>query len=240
MLFPVLVICWVVAGATWRRALSQAAIAAIAVTVVVTPWLVRNTVVMHSTVFSTGIGDALCDSRHPDTTGQYEIAAEYCLDPYEEIPSRAERWSGTARTPRPALKFVLHHPVDEARLWFWRGYFSYRDDHDPLEVITFDKGHLLHDSRLVGALESAADAYYFVVLGLALLALPAFLRRTLPYRAQRLCLLLAGVTAALVPFILFGDPRYKIPVYPFFAIGAAVSLSRLWTASFPRPRDAQD
>jgi 4-amino-4-deoxy-L-arabinose transferase-like glycosyltransferase len=240
MLLPILVVCWAVAGATWRRALVQAAIAAIAVTVVVAPWLARNTVVMHSTVFSTGIGDALCDSRHPDASGQYEIAAKYCLDQYEGIPLPRREVVRNRENTKTAVRFVLHHPFEEARLWFWRGYFGYRDDHDTLEVIALDRGHLLHDSRLVGVLESLSDAYYFVVLALALLALPAFMTRRTPNRAQRLCLLLAGVQAALVPFLLFGDPRYKVPVFPFFAIGAAVSLSRLWAGSIPRRRDAQD
>src|SRR4029079_12025498 len=119
---------------------------------------------------------------------------------------------------KTAVRFVLHHPLEEARLWFWRGYFGYRDDHDTLEVIALDRGHPLHGSRLVGVLESVSDAYYYAVLALALLALPVFLRRTLPARALRLCLFLAGAQAALIPFLLFGDPRYKVPVYPFFAI----------------------
>jgi 4-amino-4-deoxy-L-arabinose transferase-like glycosyltransferase len=240
MLLPILVVCWVVAGATWRRAFVQAAIAAIAVMVVVAPWLARNTVVMHSTVFSTGIGDALCDSRHPDASGQYEIAAKYCLDPYEGIPLPRREVVRNRENTKTAVKFVLHHPLDEARLWFWRGYFGYRDDHDTLEGIALDRGHPLHGSRLVGVFETVSDAYYYVVLALALLALPAFVRRSAPERAQRLCLLLAGVQAALVPFLLFGDPRYKVPAFPFFAIGAAVSLSFLWAGSTPRRRDAQD
>jgi 4-amino-4-deoxy-L-arabinose transferase-like glycosyltransferase len=240
MLLPVLVVCWVVAGGTWRRALVQAAIAAAVLAVVVAPWLARNTIVMHSTVFSTGIGDALCDSRHPDASGQYEIAAKYCLDPYEGIPLPRREVVRNRENTKTAVRFVLHHPLEEARLWFWRGYFGYRDDHDTFEGIALDRGHPLHGSRLVGVFESVSDAYYFVVLALAWLALRAFLRRKTPGRAQRLCLLLAGAQAALVPFLLFGDPRYKIPVFPFFAIGAAVSLSRLWAGSTPRRRDAQD
>ncbi len=240
LILPVLVICWVVAGAPWRRALIQIAIATLTVAVVVAPWLIRNTVVMHTTVFSTGIGDALCDSRHPGATGQYEIAAPYCLDPYADIPKPRQEVVRNRENTKTAIEFVLHHPVDEARLWFWRGYYGYRDDHDALQVIPFDRGHPLYNNRFVDVLESVADAYYYIALGLALLALPVFLRRREPHRALRLCLLLAGAQAALVPFLLFGDPRYKLPVLPFIAIGAAVSLSRLSYASVPGRRDTED
>ena len=240
MLLPILVVCWIVAGATWRRALAQAALAAIVVSVVVAPSLVRNSLVMHSAVFSTGIGDALCDSRHPGASGHFEIAAKYCLDPYAGVPPAKQEVVKNRENTKTAIRFVLHHPLDEARLWFWRGYYSFRDDHETFEAFAQDRGNPLHGSRLVGVIESVSDAYYYFVLGLALLALPVFLSRRMPDRAPRLLLLLAGVQAALVPFLLFGDPRYKIPVVPFFAIGAAVSLSRLCAGSIPRRRDAQD
>jgi 4-amino-4-deoxy-L-arabinose transferase-like glycosyltransferase len=240
MFLPVLAVCWVVAGVPWRRAIAHTAVAVFTIAVVISPWLVRNTVVMHSTVFSTGIGDALCNSRHPGASGHFEVAAKYCLDPYDRIPLPRQEVVKNRENTKKAVRFVLHHPIDEARLWFWRGYYSYRDDHDALGTIAVDRGHPLYGSRLVGVLESSSDAYYYVVLALALLALPAFWRSSTPDRAQRLCLLFAGVQAALVPFLLFGDPRYKNPVYPFLAIGAAVSLIRLWNGSVPRRRDAQN
>jgi hypothetical protein len=240
LILPVLVFCWMFAGATWRRALAQAAVAALCVGVVVSPWLIRNTIVMHTTVFSTGIGDALCTGHHPHASGQFEEAAKYCLEPYKGISLPELEVVRNRENTKEAALFVLHHPLEEARQWFWRGYFGFRDDHETLDVIPLDRGHPLHDSRLAGVLVSVADAYYYVAVGLALLALPVFLRRRGPDRALRLCLLLAGVQAALVPFLLFGDPRYKVPVLPFIAIGAAVTLSRLWGASSPRPRDAQD
>lgn len=239
MFLPVLALCWVLDGVPWRRALAHIAVVTVIVAVVVSPWLVRNTVVMHATVFSTGIGDAMCSGRHFGATGEYEIAAKYCLDPYDRIPLPRREVVRNRENTNAAIRFVVHHPLEEARLWFWRGYFGYRDDHDALQGIALDRGHLLHDSRIVDVLESVSDAYYHVMLVLALLALPLFLRRDGPHRAWRLCLLLAGVQGALVPFLLYGDPRYKIPALPFIAIGAAVLLSRVTIGRSPRLRDAE-
>jgi 4-amino-4-deoxy-L-arabinose transferase-like glycosyltransferase len=229
MLLPVLLISWVVAGATWRRAVAQVALATLIVGVVVTPWLVRNTVVMHATVFSTGIGDALCNGRHPGATGRFESTKKYCTDPDRErgLSVTELEVARNRENTNKAIRFVFDHPLDEVSLWFRRGYYAYRDDHEALSPGRSDRGYPLYGSRVLDVLEAGADAYYGIAAVLALFSLPVFLRRRGPNRAQRLCLLLAGAQAAIVPFLLFGDPRYKLPALPFVAVGAAVTLSAI-------------
>src|SRR5204862_74714 len=60
-----------------------------------------------------------------------------------------------------------------------------------------------------------------VVVALGLLGLPALLRRRHP---KRLLVAVVMVGLGALPFILFGDPRYHLPVLPFLAISAAAAL----------------
>ena len=46
-----------------------------------------------------------------------------------------------------AIHFVLDHPLDEAGLWFRRGYYAYRDDHEALSQARSDREHPLYGSR---------------------------------------------------------------------------------------------
>ncbi len=221
LVLPGLFLVWLLTGTRWRRALAWTAWATLAVVVVVTPWLVRNMVVMKAPVFSTGIGDALCDSRHAGAGGAFEVAAKYCLEGYSHLPYDKQEVQRNQDNTRKALRFVVEHPGDEARLMFWRGYFAYRDDHDALVVIDADRTHPLRESDFRPVLTTLADTYYVVVAALGLLGLPAFLRRRHPGRLF-VAVVMAGMGA--LPFILFGDPRYHVPVLPFLVIAAAAAL----------------
>ena len=222
LVVPVLGFVWLLAGVGWRRTMVQLAWATLAIVVVVSPWLARNVVVMKSPVFSTGIGDALCDSRHEGAQGYFEIAEEYCLDGYEHLPLDKQEVERNRDNTRKAFEFVLEHPADEARLMFWRGYYAYRSDYETLITIDADRSHPLRGSRFVPVLQSLADAYYVAVGALALMSLRAFLTRRDPRRAF---VVLVGMGMAATPFLLFGDPRYHVPVLPFLAIGAASTMS---------------
>jgi 4-amino-4-deoxy-L-arabinose transferase-like glycosyltransferase len=221
LVLPGLFLVWLSSGSSWRSALARVAWATLAVAVVVSPWLVRNVVVMKSPVFSTGIGDALCDSRHEGAGGTFEVAAEYCLEGYAHLPYDEQEVQRNQDNTRKALRFVLEHPADEARLLFWRGYYAYRDDHDALVVIDADPTHPLRESDFRPVLATWADIYYVVVVALGLLGLPAMVRRRHPKRLF-VAMVMAGMAA--LPFILFGDPRYHVPVLPFLVIAAAGAL----------------
>lgn len=225
---PAIAVVWFLSGTGWRRAVSQSAWAMLAVTAVVSPWLVRNIVVMKSPVFSTGIGDALCDSRHEGASGHFEVASKYCLQGYDRLPLDKREVKRNQDNTRKALEFVVEHPVDESRLMFWRGYFAYRDDHDALVVIDGDRTHPLHASDFRPVLDTVADAYYAAVTVLALLGIPAFFHRRHP---RRVFVALVATGLATLPLMLFGDPRYHVPVLPFLAIAAAAALGTRWQPS---------
>ena len=236
LVLPGLVLVWLLSGTRWRPALARAAWAALAVVVVVSPWVARNIVVMKAPVFSTGIGDALCDSRHEGATGAFEVAAKYCLVGYAHLPYDEQEVQRNQDNTRKALRFVVEHPVDEARLMFWRGYYAYRDDHDALVVIDADPAHPLRESDFRPVLSTLADAYYVAVVALGLLGLPALLRRRHP---KRLFVAVVLLGTATLPFILFGDPRYHVPVLPFLVIAAAAALGARRGAGSRARRHAQ-
>ena len=61
--------------------------------------------------------------------------------------------------------------------------------------------------------------YYYVVLALALPAVVRFGRDP-----KRLFVLLVAGSLAIVPLYLYGLARFHIPLLPFLAIGAAVTI----------------
>jgi hypothetical protein len=230
VVLPALALAWIFDGLGWRRTVVQVAWASFAVAVVVSPWLVRNAIVMKSPVFSTGIGDALCDSRHEGAKGYFEVAEQYCLAGYEHLPLDEQEVQRNRDNTRKAFEFVIEHPTDEARLMFWRGYYAYRSDHETLSTIDADRSHPLRGSKFVPVLQTLADGYYVAVGVLALLGVRAFLCRRAP---KRLFFVLVGLGLAGTPFLLFGDPRYHVPALPFLAIGAAATLRALTPAAAP-------
>ena len=153
------------------------------------------------------------------------MAAKYCLEGYAQLPYDKQEVQRNRDNTRKALRFVVEHPGDEARLWFWRGYFGYRDDHDALAVIGADPTHPLRELDFRPVLETTADVYYAVVVALGLLGLPMLLRRRLHPKRLLVAVVMAGMGA--LPFILFGDPRYHVPVLPFLAISAAAAAGKL-------------
>jgi 4-amino-4-deoxy-L-arabinose transferase-like glycosyltransferase len=237
IVLPALALAWALDGLSWRRTVAQLAWTSLAVAIVISPWLVRNAIVMKSPVFSTGIGDALCDSRHEGAKGYFEIAEQYCLAGYEHLPLDEQEVKRNRENTRKAFEFVIHHPADEARLMFWRGYYAYRDDHEMLLTIDADPTHPLRGSKFVPVLETLSDFYYVTVVALALLGLPLFLRGR---ETKRVFLVLVGMGMAATPFLLFGDPRYHVPVLPFLAIGAAATLARLVPSSDAGPHRVTD
>ena len=64
--------------------------------------------------------------------------------------------------------------------------------------------------------------YYYVVFALALPAVVRFGRDP-----RRLFVLLVAGSLAIVPFYLYGLPRFHVPLLPFLAIGAAVTIDAL-------------
>jgi 4-amino-4-deoxy-L-arabinose transferase-like glycosyltransferase len=220
---PVLVVVLAIARAGWRTTIASFGIAAMAVVVVVAPWTLRNLRETGSFVpISTNLGDNLCMSRHPGADGAFQPDVACIVRTKTSTLAEREIEVNDTNTRR-AARFVREHPASEVKLVFLRAYHTVENDHDGLAASESYGSNRYISSTLRRALEITADAYFFVALALSALAVPAFIRRRRPWR---LFFLLAALALAVQPLIFFGDPRFHVPVLPFVAVFAAVTLVR--------------
>jgi 4-amino-4-deoxy-L-arabinose transferase-like glycosyltransferase len=223
MLIPVLLVVLVVAGIGWRSAIGYAGAATLAVLLVLMPWTIRNVRATDSFVpISTNFGDNLCMSRHTGATGEFQ-AGPACAVRARGLKTPEYEVEVNNTNVRRAVRFVKGHPLTEAKLVFLRGYHTVKNDHDGVLASESYGANPFIPSTWRRVLEVVADAYFFVAVALALLAVPAFVGR---HRPWRLFFLLAAAALAVQPLIFFGDPRFHVPVLPFVAVLAAATIAR--------------
>lgn len=203
----------------WRETLAAFATVAVAMVAVVVPWTIRNAVELHAFVpISTGIGPALCMSRNVEATGGLDtgILERRCKPAH--LPASTAKADGVVNTyaTRQAIQWVVHHPLGELRMWFWRTDLAYQRDTSGLD----DFGGSM-DPRWRGVAAALSDGAAYVVLGFAAIGVVMLVVRRRP---EGTFLLGSAVAFAAVPVILFGDPRYRVPAEPLFAILAAAGL----------------
>lgn len=121
-LLPALAVAWHLAGASWGRALRQSAMIGLLIVAMLAPWTIRNAVRLNSPiVVSTGIGPALCASRHPDARGRFEgleSLQRYCAPASSDVPPEEREVLSNAHSTRTAIKFVIDHPGRKLRSGF--------------------------------------------------------------------------------------------------------------------------
>jgi hypothetical protein len=191
------------------------------VAVSMVPWTIRNLDALDAFVpVSTNLGDTVCIDRTLDANGTFRFAEhEGCADP--SLPE-AERSQANVRK---ALSFVVHHPVKEVQLWGMRTYRIMIDDRIALrEVEELAAGRFLPDG-IRTMLGIVADAWFFAIGTLAL-AGAAVARRRMWATPARLISFTTAVSLLVIPMLLWGAPRFHVPLSPFLAIGAAVAITR--------------
>ena len=220
---PVLIFVLVIARAGWRTAIGAVGVAALAVGLVLAPWTLRNARDTGSFVaISTNLGDNLCMSRHPGADGAFQPDPA-CIARTKTSTLADREIQVNDTNTRRAARFVREHPASEVKLVFLRAFHTVENDHDGLAASESYGSNRFIPSVPRRALEILADAYFFVALALSVLAVPTFLERRRPWR---LFFLLSGLAIAVQPLIFFGDPRFHVPVLPFMAVLAAVTLCR--------------
>lgn len=222
----------------WAAAARHTAVVTGTMLALVVPWTIRNAIEMPGFVLvTTGSGDAFCMSRYEGATGTFEINSPGCLNDVPGEPWDVKEVTKNRENTARALRWIVHHPVSEVRLVFWRGFYGFRDDHEAriaLEASDPDTGEYtdpLWDERERALADLVADLWYFGALALAGVGVSALWRRD--RAAARLLVLGAIGAAVVVPFLLFGDPRYKVPMHPFVAVVAAFGVERIWTRAGP-------
>jgi 4-amino-4-deoxy-L-arabinose transferase-like glycosyltransferase len=206
------------AGSSLRAAARLVVIVGAVGLAIVVPWTVRNAVKLDAFVpVSTNLGDTLCLDNSPGAYGGFRELPPEC-SPVNDRRREPERNSENLRF---AIRWAIHHPVSEAKLAARRAFYGYRDDHDSLSDLAGESGHF-PPTWLRTPLSRLADVYYYVVLALALPAVVRFGRDP-----KRLFVLLVAGSLAIVPLYLYGLARFHIPLLPFLAIGAAVTIEAI-------------
>jgi 4-amino-4-deoxy-L-arabinose transferase-like glycosyltransferase len=209
------------AHAGWRRAFTVTLVPTLVVVGMSIPWVIRNELRMHAfIVTSTNTGDTLCLDRNLTAQGGFRYSDhDGCVDPdLAEVPRNAGN-------TRKAVSFVVHHPAREALQIVRRAKIEFTDDHDGIEATeTLGSGPFL-GARVRRVLSDAADWYFFVVLGLAVIGLPLLLAAARQRPEPRL-VLTALIALLVIPVLLWGNQRFHLPLYPYLVILAAAAVDR--------------
>lgn len=212
-------------GVGWRRALLVTALPVAVLVVAFTPWTIRNAVQLDAFVpSSTNMGDTLCIDRNDDATGGFRWADhDGCVD--SDLPE-VERNAGNTDK---AIEFVVENPGRELLQIVRRARRTFIEDHDGISAVeTMGSGPIFSDGART-FYERAGDWYFFTVLAAAVVGLPWLVRRS-PRPERRLVLTLV-VALLVTPLLLWGNPRFHIPLAPFLALSAAALLTARSPAS---------
>ncbi len=203
----------------FRQTLQVALALGFTMVLAMSPWIIRNAVELHAFIpTATGAGPALCQSRNVEATGKLDtgILVRQCGPHSSEATSAASDVATNSYATRSAIRWVIHNPLQELRMWFWRTQLAYQEDTTGLSTI---RPHM--DARWYDAAAALSTGSSFVVLGFATIGAAIILRKK---RSEDMFLLGCTIAYAAVPIILFGDPRYRVPAEPFFVILAAAGI----------------
>jgi 4-amino-4-deoxy-L-arabinose transferase-like glycosyltransferase len=217
----------------WRRTLLGVAIPLGVVVLLSVPWTIRNAVQLDAFVpSSTNMGDTLCLDRNLDAKGGFRFADhDGCAPPdLHEVPRNQQ-------STKKAIRFVLEHPDRELLQIVRRARIMFGSDHDGIEAVqTLGRGPFL-PSSVVDVAEPLADGYFFVVLALSVAGLAALGARD--RRPARLVVASGLLGLLAIPLLLWGNPRFHLPLAPFMALTAALALDWAWRRARPTAPPAE-
>jgi 4-amino-4-deoxy-L-arabinose transferase-like glycosyltransferase len=219
VLLPIAIVVWRLAGMQWRSAIGWGMLAAIALAVLLTPWVLRNERQLGSPVIiATNVGPNLWIGHNEGASGRMQVDDPIPVpdDPDLSQPEFEVRASNLAL--RRALRFMFTHPADEVRLSGAKVRALYESDATALDWNSaYDRSY--YDPPIIGnALRTAANAYWFAALGIAGIGLVAS-RARLREPLAVLPLIVLAWTATHIVF--FGEPRFHYPIVFVFALLAA-------------------
>jgi 4-amino-4-deoxy-L-arabinose transferase-like glycosyltransferase len=203
--------------AGWKRALLSVGLAILPFIALVVPWTIRNYQALDAFVpISTNLGDTACMDRSMSSRGGFAWAAhEGCAAP--DLPE-AER---SRENLSKAIDFVVTHPTKEIELWWLRFGKMVEHGHAGLGETEGIHGQWLDDGER-DLIIRIADWTFWITGVLGTIGLLSLIRRgdraTL---VPRLAILVPSGILLAIPLLLWGNPRFHVPLLPFLAIGTA-------------------
>jgi len=227
---PFLLVLWWGRGA--RAALWRLGVVLAAAVVVLVPWSVRSTLVMDEPVaLSLNLGDNLCLGHNPGATGGFGDLSAHCFTAEGLRRPESETRRNSENIDR-ALTYIREHPGETLRRTPSKLRYTLRNDWDGLQVAEDFGAQPIMATSTRDALRAVATGFYAVVGLLAVGGGVVLLRRR--HHTRALFLIVGGLAQLISPLATFGDPRFKMPLYPTLAVCAAVAVVALWEA---RPRN---
>ena len=222
---PLLLILW------WSDGVGAAArrmtLVAGATVAVLAPWAILSTDRMNAPVLvSLNVGDNLCIGYHDGADGSFELARQ-CTSGFTDLDRPEYETRRQSANIGQAFTYIRNHPGDVVALIPPRAGYTLLDDHDGLAAAEDYGAHPLFRSSTRAILGRIADAYYVGVLGLAAVGIIVIVRRGLWSDRRWQFLVLSAPVQLLSPLLTFGDPRFKMPIYPAVATcaGAAIAVA---------------
>lgn len=216
----------------WKEFLGRiAAIGAVAI-LVLTPWIIRNIVVMDAFVpTGTNASHTLWVGHNPDATGGQVYPPPGYEDQFDQEAPHKELQAAQALR-NSAIEYMVTHPLHELQLI-------------PLKLIHLNRGDSYAFDWInavppgepapvapinVERIGVLADAAYFTLLALTLAGAVLLGRRWWADRVLR-CLAASMLTALfLYGFMYYGNYRYRLPFEPLMMIVASSLVARVWAA----------
>ncbi len=224
---PFFAAAWLLmAGWRWRRVVRYLGAAFAVVMVLAVPWLVRNAVVFgEPTSFSTNMGINLWMGHHAGADGGFDFQQQLGFAGFfSNLPLDQQELAWNREGFRQGVRYMLSHPVDEARLSVQKVIHLYGDDSDAIRWNEQNGGAPIFGAGTRHRLRLAFDGYYYAVFLLGFGGLIIGLTRRERWLGP---VASALVLWTLVHVLFFGEPRLHVPVLPVFAILATVPLAEL-------------
>jgi 4-amino-4-deoxy-L-arabinose transferase-like glycosyltransferase len=206
------------------RALRNVAVVGAATVALILPWTIRNMVTMDSPILlSANFGDNFCIGNNPEAAGGYALP-DYCFQGLGEGERPEFEVRRQSETLDRGVRWLRENPGDALGLVPDRARFTLRDDHDGLEAASdFGADPILADGTQ-DTLGQVADGFYYAVVAAAAVGLVISALRGAWRDRRWVVFVLAAPVQLVSPLVTFGEPRFKMPIYPALAIVAAVGL----------------
>jgi hypothetical protein len=222
---PALLLLWWGAGV--RAALWRLALAGVATVAVLAPWAIRSSIAMDEPVaLSLNMGDNLCLGHNPGADGGFGDLGDHCFTAEGMARPEAETVRQSENIDR-ALTYIREHPGETLRRTPNKLRITLENDYDGLGVAEDFGASAIVSPTTRDVLRASANGFYLVVAAAAVVGGVLLLRRPDPAR-RGLFLVVAGAAQLVSPLATFGDPRFKMPIYPTLAVCAAVAVAALW------------
>ena len=224
---------WRLVVPSWRQYAREAEMFALAAVLVVLPWTIRNAVSMHAFIpVTSAAGHTLLAGHQEDPYNPYRVFPEAKIQ--AQYAYLCERW-GTQGCPeqevkvesealRESLRFMIHHPKDEARFPFIKLYHLFRSDSDAVAWInswSTEPLPMMLSPAEKDAWSTVANWYYIPLMIVAGLGMPLWF--SVKDKRKLILVFFVGAWVA-THLMLWPNGRYHAALTPIFSVWAAVAV----------------